>query len=191
MIRIPSFSCAPLFALVLLAQPGSVLAQLIPTESLRAAQQFEEDYDNKKWEEVTAQLPAPPKMDALIPIYISAATEHSFLIDPGSVSIGKDGVVRYTLVIRASGGATNISFEGMRCETRERRFYAFGHSGSSWSKARSNAWTKIREEAANRHHAALFTDFFCPNGVIAGKESDILYSLRHQSGGAPRVVIGR
>lgn len=161
-------------------------AQSIPPEAERMAPRFEEDYDAKKWEEVEHQLPPPPKAESLAEIYVSAATEHRFFVDIDSVSLGKDGVARYTLVVKTSGGATNVSFEGMRCETRERRPYAFGRSDGRWSKARSNAWVYIREELANRHYATLYKEVFCPDKIIALRLSDVHRALRHQQDGAPR-----
>ena len=90
---------------------------------------FEDDYEVKKWEEVAVQLPASPKESSLQPFYVSATTDNRFWVDLDSVSVGSDGVVRYTLVVRTGTGAKNVSYEGMRCETRERRLYAFGRSG--------------------------------------------------------------
>ncbi|MBS1199050.1 MAG: hypothetical protein H6R18_2835 [Proteobacteria bacterium] len=179
------------FYFLLVFLTGQVFAQGIPVEYIRMGQNFEEDYEAKTWQEIAVQLPLAPKPEKLVAVYVSAATEHHFFVDPDSISIGKDGVVRYTLAIKTSGGASNISFDGMRCETRERRSYAFGRSDGSWSRARSNEWVKIREETINRHHAALFTDFFCPGGVIAGSVKDIRYALLNQQGGKPNFTIGK
>jgi len=139
---------------------------------------FEEDFDKKTWQEVVVQLPPIPKRENLVSFYVSAATEHQFMVDPGSISVGQDGVVRYTLVIQASGGAVNTSFEGMRCETREWRHYASGRADGSWSKARNAAWQSLREESRNRHRAALFTDYFCPGGVMTYRADDIRSALK-------------
>jgi hypothetical protein len=79
--------------------------------------------------------------------------------------VGKDGVVRYVLVVQTSGGATNISFEGIRCDAREFRLYASGHREGRWTKARLSEWRPIENKPVNRHHAALSRDLFCPNGV--------------------------
>lgn len=139
---------------------------------------FEEDYEIKNWQEIAVQIPAAPKEENLLPFYVSAVTDHKFLVDLASISVGSDGVVRYTLVVLTSGGARNISFEGMRCETRESRVYAFGRANGTWSKSRSNEWAKVRQLDVNRHHAALFLDHFCPGGVIIHRREDALRSLR-------------
>lgn len=126
---------------------------------------FDEEYETRKWQEVEVQLPAAPKAEALLPFYVSAVTDNRFLVDGGSLSVGSDGVVRYILVILTPGGARNVTFEGMRCETRERRIYASGRLDGSWSKSRNNEWTRIQDVPANRYHAALFLEYFCPDGI--------------------------
>ncbi|HRE17379.1 MAG TPA: CNP1-like family protein [Rhodocyclaceae bacterium] len=150
--------------------------------SLTVRAGFEEDYELKNWREIEVQLPAAPLAENLVPFYVSAGTDHKFYIDVASLSVGSDGVVRYTLVIVTSGGAKNISFEGMRCRTRERRVYAFGRSDGTWSKSRSNQWDMVRQMDVNRHHAALFLDHFCPGGVIVGRVEEAQRSLRQAAG---------
>lgn len=127
---------------------------------------FEEDYESKKWQEVEVQLPAAPRQENLLPFYVSAATSNRFFIDGSTLSVGSDGVVRYVLVVMSAEGGRNVTFEGMRCEARERRIYASGRLDGTWAKTRKNEWVRIQEAYANRHHAALFLDYFCPVGVI-------------------------
>lgn len=123
---------------------------------------FDSEYEEKKWEEIEARLPPFPKPENLDSFFVSATTDNKFMVDRESISVGADGVVRYTLVVLSSSGAQNISYDGLRCATGERRLYAFGRSDKTWSKARLNQWTKIQESTLNRHHAALFFDFFAP-----------------------------
>lgn len=143
-----------------------------------AVADFEEDFNDKKWQEVVVQLPAAPQQENLLPIYVSAATDNEFFIDGSTLTVAADGVVRYVLVVQTSGGARNVSFEGMRCETRERRIYASGRPDGSWSKSRNNEWRRIQDVAANRYHAALFGDYFCPEGVIVRNVDEARDALR-------------
>ena len=127
---------------------------------------FEEDYENKQWQEIEVQLPAAPKQETLLPFYVSAATENRFFIDGATLSVGGDGVVRYVLLVLTPQGARNVTYEGMRCETRERRIYASGRLDGTWSKARKNEWVRILDAWANRQNAALYLEYFCPIGTI-------------------------
>jgi hypothetical protein len=139
---------------------------------------FEEDYESKRWQEMEVQLPAPPAESTLIPLYVSAATSNRFFIDGATISVGKDGVVRYVLLILAPEGGRNITFEGMRCESREVRVYASGRSDGSWSKSRNNEWRRIQEVYANRHHANLFLEYFCPMGNIVRSPAEASEALK-------------
>lgn len=124
----------------------------------------DEDPDAPKWEEEALQLPAFPQEGSLREFYVSATTTHKYYIDAATLSVGKDGVVRYVLVVRTGGGATNITYEGMRCERGEFRIYATGHRDGSWVPARGSVWRLIENKPTNRYHAALSRDFFCPIG---------------------------
>lgn len=136
-------------------------------ELLLKSKGFEGDFEEKPWAEVEHQLPPSPNPANLIQIDVGALTSNQFFVDEQSVSFGSDDVVRYTLVVTTSGGAKNVSYEGMRCATTERRLYAFGRSDGSWSKAKNNAWVRIQENNLNRQHAALFRDYFCtPGGSV-------------------------
>lgn len=142
---------------------------------------FDDDYEAKQWEEVEVQLPGPPVEQSLAAFYVSAASDNRFFIDPASISVGGDGVVRYTLVVVTPGGARNVSFEGMRCETREKRLYAFGRPDGSWSKSRNSQWERVREATTNRHHAALFQEYFCPDGIAVRSADEAKAALRRAS----------
>jgi len=141
-----------------------LLAGLLVSASVSA--DFEEDYESKQWQEIEVSLPTAPRQETLLPFYVSAATENQFFIDGATLSVGRDGVVRYVLLVLTPLGARNVTYEGMRCETRERRIYASGRQDGSWSKARKNEWVRIQDAYANRQHAALFLEYFCPVGNI-------------------------
>lgn len=139
---------------------------------------FEEDYENKKWQEMDVQLPAAPRQENLLPFEVSAASSNRFFVDGSTLSVGSDGVVRYVLVVLSPEGGRNVTFEGMRCEAREYRIYASGRLDGSWSKARKNEWVRIQEAYANRQHAALFLDYFCPVGVIVRDAAEARNALK-------------
>lgn len=171
--------------LAALTQSGSYQLLCIVTLSWwsTAAISAAVDVDEPAWQEVEVQLPALPQREDLLPFFVSAASANQFQIDSKSISIASDGVVRYTLVITAPSGASNVSYEGIRCATAERRVYAFGHANGTWSKARSEQWLRISENSLNRHHAELFKTYFCPAGIVIRDADDARRSVR--SGGYP------
>lgn len=140
---------------------------------------FEFEFDNEKpWVELQARLPAYPKLDAALPFFVSSATDNKFFIDPPSISVGEDNVVRYTLIVKSPEGAVNITFEGIRCATEEKKIYAFGHPDGKWSRNRYAKWSQIRYQDRNRQHHVLYDDFFCPGGIIAKDANEIVSALR-------------
>lgn len=148
-----------------------LVALFVSTQALAAAvptrPNDEDEYNesvNKAWVEREIVLPAFPKTASLVELSASAAGSNRFFVDVDTLSIGADGVVRYALLVRSAGGAENVSFEGIRCYTREQKFYAFGQRNATWSPARDSQWRLIEAKEINRHHAVLFTDFFCVDG---------------------------
>jgi hypothetical protein len=140
----------------------------------------EGEIDKQGWVELEVRLPPYPKPGNLIQFEVSSASSNRFYIDPDSISVGGDGVVRYTLVIRGPAGAENISYEGIRCETREQKYYAFGRSDGSWSSARSGVWRWIEYKEINRQHGILYLDFFCPDKKKpVGLPREIIRRLRY------------
>ncbi len=139
---------------------------------------FEED---KPWVEVATQLPPYPKAANLIPFKVSPATRNRYFVDAESIGIGADEVIRYTVVIEAAGGARNVSYEGMRCTTGERRLYAYGQPDGSWSKARNAAWEGIQFRSQTAYPRALFDDVFCPDGLRVRDPAEAVRNLRQAS----------
>lgn len=125
-------------------------------------------------------LPAAPTKESLLPFYVSPTATMSFAIDAPSISVTSDGVVRFTLVITSTEGARNVSHEGIRCKTGERKLYATGSVDGSWSPSRNDAWRQIRDVGANRQYAALFTDYFCDFGSVAGDAATIVKRIRQK-----------
>lgn len=139
------------------------------------------DDSSKTWTEIAVELPPMPAPANLLSFDVSTLTTQKFSIDANSLSVGSDGVVRYTLVAISASGARNISHEGIRCAANERKIYALGHADGTWSRARRDQWEPIVNNAVNRQQAALAQDYFCLGGGVAGKAPDMLRRVqRHE-----------
>jgi hypothetical protein len=119
-----------------------------------------DELEGKPWEAQKKLLPPPPKDASLIPFYVGPAIPFAFFVDRASVGVGQDGVVRYTLVARSASGAMNISYEGIRCRSSERRVYAFGGPDEAWMQSSNSQWTPIFRLSGDAQ-AVLASDFFC------------------------------
>jgi len=161
-----------LWPLVALAQPRS---------------DWEREQERLNWKERAIQLPAYPKPENLLEFYVSAGTDFRFFVDRQSISVGPDGVVRYTLVARSSAGAENVSYEGIRCAGGIFRVYALGKAGSAWAE-RESEWRPIQLKALQRQHYALWREYFCPLGVPITSVEEGIDAL--DRGGHPRAAGG-
>jgi hypothetical protein len=145
--------------------------------------------DGGRWEELQAQLPEFPRPENYLPLRVSATTQFDFFVDAKSVSVGKDGVVRYSLIAKSPEGALNISFEGIRCSEGRFRIYAFGRSDKTWSEARSSQWQLMPIDPRNAQRAVLHSKYFCPAGSIIDTPEEGAKALR--AGGHPRGTYSR
>ena len=145
---------------------------------------FDADFEQKPWAEIEVQLPAFPEAENLIPFRVGYRTDTQYLIDGGSLSLAADGVIRYTLLVISASGARNISYEGMRCTTAERRVYAFGRSDKTWSKARSDQWARL-QGSTNNHYVDLFSNYFCIVGAPDFRNADDIRRVLRGGGRLP------
>jgi hypothetical protein len=167
-----------------------VVAGLLATgPALAQWEGWDYNYDREitPWSEMQQQLPAYPADQNLIPLDVGAATPHRYFIDGKSVSAGTDGVVRYTLVIKSAGGASNVSFEGIRCESREQKYYATGRSDRTWGRARSPQWRQIEFREINAQHATLYREYLCRGKIMVEPAEDIVRALRRGPAQGPTV----
>ena len=142
------------------------------------------DFDAKPWEEQKQHLPAMPKESNLKQVEVGPATSFRFLVDTESINVGSDGVVRFTLIARSEGGAANVSYEGIRCDTQERKIYSVGRPDGTWVAARNPIWVALTRQFVNPVHTVLYEDYFCPERRIVSSVTDAVDSIIY--GGHPR-----
>lgn len=144
---------------------------------------YEEQTD--QWQELEVPLPAYPRPENLLAIPIGGGSPHQFFVDSKSVVVGKDGVTRYTVVMKTSGGATNVSYEGIRCQTRERKIYAIGRSDGTWTQTRSAPWKRVLLQDRLPYSYTLFNQFFCNERTQPTSARRALDALKLGRGLAP------
>jgi hypothetical protein len=170
MIRRPSVALIAAFAVAVALRP--VFAQ-----SRERGADFDED--RKPWKEIEAKIPPYPSNPDLVSFDPGGGIPHRYYLDARSLSIGEDGVVRYTLVVKTAGGATSVSFEGIRCESREQKYYAAGGPHGAWLRARNPQWRSIGKADPNqRHHNVLYSDFFCDDSLPVRTVREMLERFR-------------
>lgn len=148
---------------------------------------LEDDADKPAWQESEISLPPAPDSGNLLDVDVGAATPLDFAVDAKSITIGSDSVVRYTIVVTSRSGARTVNYEGIRCDTFERRIYAFGHKDGSWARSPKGSWHRIPRATRNGYAEALALDYFCEGKKPAGSATDIVDRVRAKRVLNPRI----
>lgn len=130
-------------------------------------------------EQVT--LPRYPREADLLAFDPGVASGFRFLLDGSTLSVGRDGIVRYALVARSPQGVDNVSYEGMRCATREFRIYAVGREDRTWA-SRPGPWQTLRGGSPEPARRVLEHGYLCPQGRPAYGADEVVAALRNRRG---------
>jgi hypothetical protein len=134
---------AGLLALALLmVLPAGALAQDAARIIERGGDPNFKGYEAPEWKET--DVPPPPAFDVkrLLSIEMPPYMSLKFGIDPATLAITGDGIVRYVVVASSNSGAVNAFYEGVRCATEEVKMYARYNSGA-WQQVESPEWKRI------------------------------------------------
>jgi hypothetical protein len=134
--------------------------------------------DQPDWSE--AEAPPPPAFDLsrLISVDVDAQGSLRYGIDPATITIGKDGVVRYVMVARSPGGAMTAMYEGLRCGTAEYKLYA-RFNDSRWSPTATPQWRSLFESTRIKYPLALARQGGCDNKAPPTSVHDMVRQLQN------------
>jgi hypothetical protein len=139
--------------------------------------EWEKQQEARDWKEGEFTLPAVPTGKGLLEFFVSSASSFKFFVDPQSLSVSADGIVRYAMVARSAAGVETVSFEGIRCENETYRVYAFV-SGSVWRPSDAD-WRPIEPTGVQqRWHNVLRSEFFCPKRIPIRTAAEGIDALR-------------
>jgi CNP1-like family len=143
------------------------------------------DFGQAPFKEKKVRLPAPPKAENLVR-FDAGPSRPGFenFVDSATLTLDEDGVIRYTLVVKSDMGASNVTYEGIRCATRERRVYAYGRRDGTWAEPRDSEWKKIGAPSLEGPVYVLYNDFFCPGRQAVRSAGEAIAALK--AGGHPR-----
>jgi hypothetical protein len=117
--------------------------------------------DSQDWvEEAVGDAPTFSQAGLLsieMPPYVSLKVG----VDPATITVGKDGVVRYVVVMTNATGSMNAAFEGIRCATGEVKTYARQVTVGQWSKVTAAQWKSVTDNLPSRHAYAISRQGAC------------------------------
>lgn len=141
-----------------------------------AAQVSAQLFEDPDWREAEAPPPPALKLDGLVPVEMPAYSRLTVGVDPESLKIGGDGVVRYVIVASSPRGAVNAFYEGVRCATGEMKVYA-RHSSGAWQPVSAPEWTRIATSSAR--HTMELAKALCLGRAPRNWPGDIVRELRN------------
>lgn len=130
--------------------------------------------DAPDWQET--QVPPPAfQTERLQRFDVTVDSSLTYGLDPATVSVGPDYVVRYVVVALSRSGALNAMYEGVRCKTAEVRRYArWDNNRLAWTLSGSG-WEDLSRV---RHAARLANAAFCQGNAVSGSPAQILQILQ-------------
>ena len=126
--------------------------------------------DNPDW----AEEPVPPAptfvKDHLIRLEMPDFIANKVSVDPDTLVVGGDGVVRYVMVMVNASGNTAAVYEGIRCATGEVKTYARLSSSGKWNDVAAPVWKPLNDNLPSRHAFAFARQGACVNRVATSKQ---------------------
>ncbi len=132
------------------------------------------------WKET--EVPPPPalKTDRLIPLEMPRHLTTRFGVDPDSLRITQDGIVRYVVVTSSPSGNINASYEGIRCQTAEVKVYARYGATGQWTAVSNAQWRPLNSNQPSLHALALARQGACEGRAAAARSTtDIVRKLKN------------
>lgn len=133
--------------------------------------------DNPDWVEESVAAPPAFSVKRVMPIDVPAYMTTKAGVDPDTLVVGNDGVVRYVMVMSNASGNVSAVFEGLRCATNEVKTYArFGTSGT-WSLVQNPNWRGVGDGPSKL--AQMFARQAACTSYVAGTKEEILTALKN------------
>ncbi len=122
------------------------------------------------WKELDLPPPAFSR-SKLIPLEMPPYVTLKFGIDPATLSVSSDRVVRYVVVAISSSGVVNAMYEGLRCDVGEFKTYARWGAKGEWLAAKDSPWRPLNDNNTSRHALALARQGACEGRTAAANSA--------------------
>lgn len=141
--------------------------------------------ENPNW--VEEQVPPPPPYSKanLIPIEMPLYVSLKVGVDPSTVAVGADGIVRYVVVMLNATGTANAAYEGIRCFTDEVKTYARVGSSGEWALISDPQWKPVNDNMPSRHAQAIARQGACDTRA-APSTAEVLKALKQNKKSSKR-----
>jgi len=135
--------------------------------------------DDPDWKE--SEAPPPPAFNSkqLIAIDMPRYVTLKFGVDPSTLSITPEGIVRYVMVATNASGSVSAMYEGIRCASGEVKTYARYSPSGHWSAVKNPQWQGLNDNLPSLHAMALARQGACQGRSTPGNSmADIVKALK-------------
>jgi len=133
---------------------------------------------DREWEETATPPPPAFSEKRLLPIEMPPYMSLKFGVDPQTIAITGDGIVRYVVVAQnRAGGATNAFYEGVRCSTAEMKSYARYNNGT-WQDVAKPEWKRLGDMNSS-YTRKLATQALCRGNAPRASVGDMVQNIRN------------
>lgn len=130
------------------------------------------------WKE--GEVPPPPafNVDKLLTFDVSTGSTMVYGVDPATLSISDDGIVRYVVVATSPSGVRNSFYEGIRCSSGEYKTYARHTPQGGWAKVSNPEWKTMFGNMPSRHALQFAKTAACDNVAPPSSVGEIVQHLK-------------
>jgi len=131
------------------------------------------------WKE--SEVPAPPAFskDHLLMVDMPRYVTLKFGVDPATLAIMPEGIVRYVMVAVNGNGSVSAMYEGIRCATGQVKTYARSSSSGSWSAMQDPQWNDLNGTQPSKHALAFARQGACDSRATAASTvADIIRAMK-------------
>lgn len=128
--------------------------------------------------EIEAPPPPPFRTDDLIEITMPASSSIRLGVDPRTVQLGPDGVVRYVAVMQSTvGTAVSANYAAIRCVTGQYKLYARHYKEGDWRPVAKPEWQALDADGASRYALRIAQAGACREASSNTSTAQILKDL--------------
>lgn len=131
------------------------------------------------WKELQVAPPATFNSSRMIPIEMPRYVTVKVGVDPDSLQVGSDGIVRYVVLAISDSGNVNAMFEGIWCRAGEVKTYARFGSDGKWHATEDSQWRPLNGNQRSMHALALARQGACDGrATTSASPAAIIRKLR-------------
>ncbi|MEO7380284.1 MAG: CNP1-like family protein, partial [Paracoccaceae bacterium] len=95
-------------------------------------------------------------------------------VDPDTLRVTDDGIVRYVVVATSPSGNVNASYEGIRCQTGQVKVYARHGATGSWRAIEDPQWKPLRDNQPSLHALAIAHQGVCDGRAPSSRSASAI-----------------